>query len=178
MGFLLQGTDFVIEIIWLAIILLAGFFTWVKKIIEKKMSEGREGEPGKKVDVGSAVRAQIEKYMRAAEGSRIGRQVGAIPEAEAPPPRPAAPPVARPAPRPVPAAEAVREIEKKIVRPAPAAPGYASAFKTTTPAALSLRARTRRRAQLRLTKKNVKAAIVLAEVMGPPVGMRSDYRLF
>jgi hypothetical protein len=162
MRVLLADADFFQFVAMVLILTVIAIFSWVRKTIEKVQRE-QKGK-GQSVDVGQAVRQQLQKYMRAA---------GQLPP-EAPPAAPAAP--APPAPPPAarkPDAHLSKSLEREQTVPAVVlrrrAPS-ARRLKSSKQVTLMVR-------QSKFTPRDVKRAIVQAEILGPPMALRKDYRL-
>lgn len=162
--------EFAITVLLLALVAVA---TLVRKAIEKASA----GEKGKKIDLGKAVQTQLSKYMRAFQGTATlpGQPPARTPTPEAPaePPAPVeerlAPLISAPPPMPVgkprrrrPKADETRRLVAKG-RP------LAERTKAVVGARSEL---------LRVSKNDVRRAIILAELLGPPMAAREDYRLF
>jgi hypothetical protein len=178
--------------IWVFILAAVGFFSWIRKLVEKAAAENEKKPGGKRVDVGASVRAQIEKYMRAAENSPIGRGFGIpgppVSAPPQPPPRPEPPPTPKAPPRPavprisaeiqpMPAYETLAEIEAKKVAARAATGGLPHLHSMLKEEVLQPR-RHRPLARIRINRKSLKAGVLLAEILGPAMAERSDYRLF
>jgi hypothetical protein len=152
---LLADADFFQFVAMVIIFTIVAVFSWVRKTMEK-LQRQQKGS-GKPVDVGKAVREQLTKYMRAA-----GQLPPEAPPA-APAPAPAAPPPVSRAQQPV-----VREAPKPAVvkkrRPARRLKATKRAIAKSRPS--------------RFTPRDVKRAVVQAELLGPPLALRKDYRLF
>lgn len=149
MNGLLADSDLIQFIAMVVVLALVGVSTWIRKTIEKMQQ--REG--GKPIDVGRAVRQQLDKYMRAS---------GELP-AERP-----APPVAQPPAEPVRA--------RPVAEPRPAVVVAKEPRRRRAAPAKKRAVRTRR--SLHLGARDVKRAVVTAELLGPPLALRKDYRLF
>jgi hypothetical protein len=162
--------DFVQFVVMVLILGVVAVFTWVRKTIEK-MREGGEG--GKPVDVAKSVRAQLQKYMQAAGhlDPMSKRPTGVVVTEEGVPAETKAPPVQ-------PAAQVFRPAPEKpkpvIVEAHPERLTKRRALKNRT-AAATIAVETRRHY---LGRQDVRRAIVMAELLGPPVANRKDYRLF
>jgi hypothetical protein len=157
-------------IAYLLILAIVGIVTVIRKVFERSAS----GEPGKKFDLARAVQDQIDRYMKAGSGTRMGTgglggQEPPAPVATAGPPVPVMttrqppPPVRKPPPRkPVPV-----QVE------APGILRQSLASEAGLPAIVQ-----RRKRRPKLTVKEVKKAVLMAEILGPPMAERRDYRLF
>ncbi len=161
--------EFVVYVILLA---LVGLFTLVRKLVEKATA----GEEGRKIDIARAVHERIRKYMgEEAAGPGLPTLGSIFGQTPAPPSTPTAPASAPPAPargeKSVPRLVPAREPTVPMV----VAPRRALAD-TTAAAIVSLPVRVGPR--IRLRRDNLREAVVLAELMGPPVAMRPTYRLF
>ncbi|MEN8148999.1 MAG: hypothetical protein ABFS86_04205 [Planctomycetota bacterium] len=161
---LLADTDFLQLVITVIVLVLIAVSTWVRKSFERMQQ--RDG--AKPVDVGKAVREQLDKYMRAA---------GQLPP-ERPAPSPAPHPVpgdqAEPAPTPVPTREAIRDRPSLEPLPAMVVPERPKRRRLTpTPTVVK-----RVHRLSKFSPQDVKRAVVQAELLGPPMALRKDYRLF
>ena len=152
---LLGVEDFIQFVATLVVLVLVAVSTWIRKTIEKARQEEGKGKP---VDVGKAVRQQLDKYMRAA---------GQLP--------PKAPPAPQPEAKPVPtAAPVAREPLAPAVAPRPA---VVVRKKRRRIAPAPTVGKTVHRPS-KFTPQDVKRAVVQAELLGPPLALRKDYRLF
>ena len=160
-------------VVWVVLLALVAVFTLVRKVIEKASS----GERGKKIDLGKAVQAQLSKYMKAIEGtssmfpSTPAKTTEESTAPVAPPVAPTATAPTRRAPPPLPAERARAKPKKILRRPLITTKRRPLSERTSAP---DLHHPTVRR----LSGKDVRRAIVLAEVLGPPVSERKEYRLF
>jgi len=153
---ILADSDLFQFVAMVLILTVVAVFSWVRKTIEK-IQRQQKAQGGQPVDVGKAVREQLQKYMRAA---------GQLPP-EAPPAAPAPPPTVPEPPRREPLVR--REPTPAVIAKAP---GYK--FRRVMPreeVVVAVR-------HSRFTPRDVKKAIVQAEILGPPMAMRRDYRLF
>ena len=167
--------DFAIYVLILAVVAIVSL---VRKAFEKASS----GQKGKKIDLGKSVHAQLKRYMEAMDPSR--REAPPASPAEAPVSRPPAVPAATRLPPPAPQAAAPAAESE---RPGPATsisrrrlphlrkPKWELDLETK-----EKRRRARRPAEIKaaLTGKELRHAVLLAEILGPPVSERQDYRLF
>ena len=187
--------DSITLLLYLVIAAIVGIVTLIKKVMEKAAS----GEGGRKINLAQVVQEQMERYMKGGPPGRFGRG-RAVPgdeqETTTPPPvRPVSP--TRPVP---PARTAPPPILQKPTPPQPRAaperhPGRIAEqlipfeVKADIDAKRSLVAQAakqpatatsprRGRRPVALTRKNLRKAVLLAEILGPPVSERKDYRLF
>jgi len=167
--------DFAIYVLILAVVAIVSL---VRKAIEKASS----GEKGRKIDLGKSVHSQLKRYMDAMDPSR--REAPPAPPAEPPVSRPPAVPAATRLPPPAPEARRPAPLSDRP-RP-PVASSAARLGHLEKPKwqrdleAKARRRRARRPAEIKaaLTGKELRHAVLLAELLGPPVSERQDYRLF
>jgi hypothetical protein len=153
---LLADSDFFQFVAMVIILTIVAIFSWVRKTIERVQRQQKGS--GQAVDVGKAVREQLTKYMRAA---------GQLPP-ETPPAAPAPPPQA-----PAPEGRELRPAVREAAKPAVVVKRKGSARRLAVqriPMAVSRPSR--------FTPRDVKRAVVQAELLGPPIALRKDYRLF
>ena len=157
MNGLLAEADLIQFIAMVVVLSLVAISTWIRKSIEKMQQ--RQGKP---VDVGQAVRNQLDKYMRAA--------------GQLPPEQPAAPPTAAPVPAAKAAPPPRPSWDRPVAEPAPA---------IVAPPKRQFRALANRQKTIRtvhhtskFSPQDIKRAVVQAELLGPPIALRKDYRLF
>ncbi|MHC4471471.1 MAG: hypothetical protein ACYS99_10950 [Planctomycetota bacterium] len=162
--------EFAITVLLLALVAVA---TLVRKAIEKASA----GEKGKKIDLGKAVQTQLSKYMKAFQGTAAlpGQPPARTPAPEAPAEPPArveerrAPLISMPPPMPV----------EKPRRRRPKAHDTRRLAARGRPLAERTKAEFVARAELfRVSRNDVRRAIILAELLGPPMAARENYRLF
>jgi outer membrane biosynthesis protein TonB len=164
---------------YVIILAIAGLFALVRKAIEKASS----GEKGKDMDLADEVQKQIRRYMRDGEGGAptttaptpppVDTQERPTPPrplpAERPRPAPAKPKPPPPRPRPEP--------QRTRKRPEPALLTGLRPKRVARPALVAVLP-THGGGRIRLTPGKVREAVVTAELLGPPLALRDDYRLF
>jgi hypothetical protein len=181
--------DSISLLLYLVIAAIVGIVTLVKKVMEKATS----GEDGKKIDLAKVVQEQMQRYLKGGPPGRMGGRGFMGKEDE--PPTDARPPLVpaavltkpvrpqqeqvrrKPPPPPQRPVLQTRELVPLRVKPAidknRSLVSQAGAVKTV------LRRETRHRpGKLPLSRKNLRKAVLLAEILGPPVSERKDYRLF
>ena len=179
-----MGDDLLTYAVYLIILVIVGITHLVKKAIEK----ARKGETGKGINLAKTVQDQIDRYRdRVRERTGVGGFLGQfIPEEEAaprpppPPPqeapaRPATPPPLRPAREAVVPRMPAPEVRPRAFwKDAEVEAAAKSSAKREAAAAVALAAR----GPIRLNQNDIRRAVVMAELLGPPVAERDEYRLF
>lgn len=162
--------DFEVYILWIIIAAIAGIAHLVRKAIEKMSSDGG----GKKINLAEAVHKRIRRYMDPLEAGRRAEPLEDRPsesDAVARAPRLLARPVVAPEALPGDARERrdgrdtgeARTTLRKSLRAAPS---------LVTPPPLP------KRLPLAFDPEGIRKAILMAEILGPPVSERENYRLF
>lgn len=171
--------DFEVYILWVVIAAIAGIAHLVRKGLEKLKGEGE----GKRIDLATAVHKRIRKYMAPLENT------GRSPENQAI--------------EPVEAAETADEAPRLVsrqrpVEAPPSPPGGRPRDRSASSTGESKRRRPRSisrkslsevqpsgapppppsRPLLTLDPADLRKALLMAEILGPPMAEREDYRLF
>jgi hypothetical protein len=168
--------------IWVILLALMAFFTWVRKTIEKTAA----GKEGQKVDVAKAVQEKLRPYMEPERGGR--RPIGGIAGLFLDPAQTADA-------EPTPASRQVAPLVPTAGPPAPPRLPAAQPLATEVPERVLLWHRPQLRTEAlggatvvshrrhdrfdrRAIRVSLRHAVIFAEILGPPIAERgSDHRL-
>ncbi len=180
LSLLLAGGDFS-YIAYVLIMAIIGIVTLIRKVMEKTAA----GPDGKKINLAQAVQEQINRYLKGGPPGRFGgRGIGEEDGREgapAPPVRRAPPPMLE---KQAPTRRGPSEPPRLPRKPVPPEvkrrnPRIGSSIQQSTGPEKVGRMRSRRSGgPTALGRKNLRKAVLLAEILGPPVSERDDYRLF
>ena len=177
-------------LLYLAVIAIVGIVTLIRKVMERASS----GADGKKISLAEAVQEQMNRYLKGGPPGRFGgRGFGGEDVkqgAPVPPVRPAMPPMLeKPAPArrkppqpPRPPLQSARAPAARRLTPLKVKPGIDKSrsliSQSTGPAQVTRSGSQRGQGTVALGRKNLRKAVLLAEILGPPVSERDEYRLF
>lgn len=183
-----MDTDLFTWAAYLVILAIVGIVT----LIRKAMENAAVGKDGKKVSLADAVQEQLNRYLKAGAPGRFGghalpgesvrERAPTSPERQAPPSYFEKGPAAQsqtPAPPPLKRAGQRASRDPVPLKVAPGLDKTRSLVSQSTGPEKVLGERSRRKGRpAALNMQNLRKAVILAEVLGPPVAEREHYRLF
>ena len=176
--------DAITLVLYLVIIAIVGVVTLIRKVMENRGS----GEDGKRVSLAEAVQEQMNRYLKGGPPGRLGgRGWGGEDEERTDRPPPQAPPVLltreappqTPPPRSPPEPAGRRTPAPVPRRVKPGIDAMRTLVQQSAAPEVVVRSGSRYgRNRGKVTRKDLRKAVLLAEILGPPVAERREYRLF